>query len=81
MRPKLTDSIDVADLLQMRADGMSNRDIAEALDVTLRTVYRYIGPQGRYMKPKQPAQAKAPEPVKEPQKKRFLFACIRLLEI
>ena len=38
-----------SELLQMRAQGLSNRDIAKCLDVHISTVYNYIGSQGKRM--------------------------------
>lgn len=38
-----------SELLQMREQGLSNRDIANLLEISLQTVFRYIGPQGKHM--------------------------------
>ena len=38
--------ISKSEMLQMRAQGLSNRDIAKCLDIHYATVYNYIGPQG-----------------------------------
>lgn len=38
-----------SEMLRMREDGMSNRDIAKSLDISYQTVLRYIGKQGRHM--------------------------------
>lgn len=35
-----------SEMLQMREQGLSNRDIAKCLDISYATVCRYIGPQG-----------------------------------
>ena len=43
MRAKLTDTISVAELQKMRDTGMSNREIAESLDVSYQTICRYLG--------------------------------------
>lgn len=44
MRPKL--ELSVAEMRQLRNDGYSNKDIARILDVSIQTVYTYIGKQG-----------------------------------
>lgn len=44
-RRRLTDSVSVDELLKMRESGMTNSDIARALDVSYYTVLRYIGNQ------------------------------------
>lgn len=45
MRRKLLDDISKSELLQMRADGMTNQEIADSLDVSYMTVLRTIGNQ------------------------------------
>ena len=35
-----------SEMLQMRAEGLSNKDIANLLEVHVATVYNHIGPQG-----------------------------------
>jgi len=37
----------VSEMRRMREDGYSNKDIANVLDVSVATVYRYIGGQGK----------------------------------
>lgn len=44
MKPKL--ELTVSEMMQLRNDGYSNKDIARILDISLHTVYRYIGKQG-----------------------------------
>lgn len=39
----LMDEISVSELLQMREEGMSNQEIADALDVSYYTIVKYIG--------------------------------------
>lgn len=48
MARKIND-ISKGEMLRMRAEGLSNRDIAKLLDVHYATVYNYIGPQGGRM--------------------------------
>lgn len=43
---KLTDDVSISELMEMRNQGMTNPDIANALDTTSRTVWTYIGPDG-----------------------------------
>ena len=38
--------IDKATLLGLRRDGLSNKAIAKQLDISVQSVYRYIGPAG-----------------------------------
>lgn len=42
---RLIDEVSVSELRQMRESGMSNRAIAESLDVTPRTIWMLIGAQ------------------------------------
>lgn len=35
-----------SEMLQMRAEGLSNKDIAKCLEIHVATVYNHIGPQG-----------------------------------
>lgn len=48
MRRKLEVTYD--DMMQLREQGYSNKDIAYMLDVSKATVQRYIGKQGRHIK-------------------------------
>lgn len=41
--------ISKSEMLQLREQGLSNRDIAKVLDIHFATVYKYIGPQGERM--------------------------------
>lgn len=44
MKPKL--ELTVSEMMQLRNDGYSNKDIARILDISVATVYNYIGKQG-----------------------------------
>lgn len=44
MKPKL--EVSVSEMMQLRNDGYSNADIARILDISLPSVYKYIGKQG-----------------------------------
>lgn len=41
--------ISKSEMLQMREQGLSNRDIAKCLDIHVSTVFNYIGKQGKHM--------------------------------
>ncbi len=41
--------ISKSEMLQLREQGLSNRDIAKVLDIHFATVYKYIGPQNERM--------------------------------
>ena len=45
MKGKLIDDVSIAEMQKMREAGMTNQDIANALDVSYQSVYRYIGKQ------------------------------------
>lgn len=47
MKKKL--EVTPAEMLELRAQGMSNHDIAKSLDISMSAVYRYIGSQGGRM--------------------------------
>jgi predicted transcriptional regulator len=39
--------LSVSEMMRLREDGYSNKDIAKMLDISIPTVYRYIGSQGQ----------------------------------
>lgn len=41
--------VSASEMMEMRNEGLSNADIAELLDVSVMTVRKYIGNQGRRM--------------------------------
>lgn len=41
--------VSAAEMMEMRREGLSNKDIAELLEISEPTVYKYIGKQGRRM--------------------------------
>ena len=47
MSRPLTKEISVSEMMTMRESGMSNEEIANSLDVSVMTIYRYIGKQPR----------------------------------
>lgn len=62
MKGKLIDDITVQEMRQMREDGLSNREIADRLDVCYATVLRHLSKQkGRMCTPKNPHPC-LPEP-------------------
>lgn len=42
---KLVDEVNISELQTMRAEGMSNSEIAESLNCSIATIYKYIGKQ------------------------------------
>lgn len=56
--------VTVSEMLQLRAQGMSNHDIAKSLDISIATVKRYIGAQGRRMERYAAFADPKPEPKK-----------------
>ena len=72
MYRKLNDEVSVHEMLELRKDGLTNRQIAEKLDCAYYTVLRYIGKQPEGMRgafkphrenkgPKQPPAPLSPE--------------------
>lgn len=43
MRKKLSHEISVSEMLTMRQEGLTNKQIADRLDISVSTVYQYIG--------------------------------------
>lgn len=56
--------VTVSEMLQLRAQGMSNHDIAKSLDISVATVRRYIGAQGQRMERLAAFADAKPEPKK-----------------
>lgn len=66
---KITSEISINEMLEMRAQGMSNKDIARALEISYPTVLRHIGKQDGRMESVaalEPVKAKEPEVVTPP---------------
>lgn len=51
MKRAIIKDISVHEMFTMRRQGMSNRAIADALDIALSTVYTHIGKQGKLPEP------------------------------
>ena len=65
MKKKL--EVTPAEMLELRAQGMSNHDIAKSLDISMSAVYKYIGSQGGRMEHMQAfADDKPKKPKAEP---------------
>lgn len=41
--------VTVGEMMQLREQGLSNKDIANCLEISVASVHRYIGPQGKRM--------------------------------
>lgn len=50
MRRKLSHEISISEMLTMRQEGLTNKQIAERLDTAVSTVYRYIGRRSEAVK-------------------------------
>lgn len=72
MYRKLTSDIDLETLYSMRRQGMNNQEIADALGVSINTVYRHIGKQPSELR-KSGIRAKA---VSQPQPEDDISACL-----
>lgn len=55
-----------SEMLRMREQGLSNRDIAKCLEIHVATVYNHIGPQGRRMENLAAFNEKKPEKMELP---------------
>lgn len=66
--------IDVSrsEMLQMREQGLSNKDIANLLEISVATVHRYIGPQGCRMESMAAFNEFKPEKVETPEEEQKL---------
>ena len=67
MKPKI--GVSVSEMLELRKQGYSNKDIAKMLDISIPSVYRYIGNQGRHMESVTGGGEKQPLPTTPPQVK------------
>lgn len=63
MRRKL--ELSPAEMMELRNQGMSNHDIAKALEIDITTVYKYIGKQGGRMERMKAFADSKPEPKQE----------------
>ena len=59
-----------SEMLQMRAEGLSNKDIANVLEIHVATVYNHIGPQGGRMENLAAFEEPKPEEVEPPKEDR-----------
>lgn len=50
MRRKLSHDISISEMLTMRQEGLTNKQIAERLDIAVSTVYQYIGRRSEAVK-------------------------------
>ena len=85
MKQALTEHVSVQEMREMRANGMTNQDIANSLNVSYQTIYKYLGPQpsrgGRVAStlPMEIAKPKEPEP--ESEKPAVLLVVNRVLNL
>lgn len=66
---KITSEISINEMLEMRAQGMSNKDIARALEISYVSVLRHIGKQPERMESiaaLEPVKVKEAEPTPPP---------------
>lgn len=79
--------ITAGEMMEMRKQGLSNKDIANLLEISYATVNRYIGPQGGRMENlaafKEPTKEEAPKeiPVETPEIKRAVDEIVIRKEI
>lgn len=59
-----------SEMLQMRAQGLSNKDIAKCLDIHVATVYNYIGKQGERMESLAAFNEQKPQEVETPKEEK-----------
>ena len=59
-----------SEMLQMREQGLSNRDIAKCLEISYPTVVRYIGPQGGRVEGLAAFKEEKPEKVESPKEEQ-----------
>ena len=60
---KVLDDLTVAEMRRLRdEEDLSNQEVAERLDITAVTVWKYLGPKGKGRKRSQPDAAKRTEP-------------------
>lgn len=57
-----------SELLELRNQGLSNKDIAATLEISLPTVYKYIGKQGCHMDSVTRDHRRTPPPQKLPER-------------
>lgn len=70
----ILDDVTIDELLQMREQGMTNAEIADALDVGVNTVVRYIGKQPKGLR--KPYERKEPRPVEPKHEETAPTACL-----
>lgn len=73
MKEKL--ELSVREMMQLRNDGYSNKDISRILDISLPTVYKYIGKQGCHI-PSATASFVSKPIEEEPQQKAHEIAVV-----
>lgn len=62
VKRKLSKDLSMSELLELRAEGMTNKQIAEQLGVSVSTVYNYIGRRSQAVKICRDAEQALPSP-------------------
>lgn len=65
MKPRI--GVSVSEMMELRNQGYSNKDIAKMLDISIPSVYRYIGGQGCHMASVTGGRREATSPPQQPQ--------------
>ena len=82
MKRRIMSEISINEMLELRKQGMSNRDIAESLGIHYSTVLAHIGKQGCRMEriaALEPVKAREPEVVEPPAPPFFKIGKERLM--
>lgn len=62
MKPKITEEIGINEMRQLRADGLSNKEIAEQLGICYQTILRYLGKQPKGLRTERRCNIPAAQP-------------------
>ena len=62
MKPKITEEISINEMRQLRADGLSNKEITERLEICYPTVLKYLGKQPKGLRTERRCNIPAAQP-------------------
>ena len=62
MKPKITEEISINEMRQLRADGLSNKEIAERLGICYPTILKYLGKQPKGLRTERRCNIPAAQP-------------------